>query len=81
MRSSIEAVVPSLYRQAPSGQVALFYSETPTDVKHLHQALEASGAPFREEAMPGPPPWREIKTIVNGGAPFAVVERIVETLQ
>jgi pimeloyl-ACP methyl ester carboxylesterase len=81
MRSSIEAIEPSHYRQAATADVALFYSEMPTDVERLHQVLKASGTSFHAETVPGQPAWRETRTVVNGGAPFAMVERIVERLQ
>ena len=81
MRLSIEAIESSHFAQPTGARVTLFYSEPPAEVERLHQALEASGTTFRAETVPGQPPWRESKAIVNGGPPFAIVERMVETLR
>jgi hypothetical protein len=80
MRGSIEAIGPAQYEQPTRASVSVFYSDVPPAAEQLHRALRTGGTPFRTEMMLGQPPWRESKTIVNGGLPFAVIERMVETL-
>ena len=81
MRQSIEVIAPAQFAKPTAAPVTLLYSEMPAGVEELHRALESGGTRFQTEVMLGQPPWRETKTIVNGGMPFAVVERLVELLK